>query len=74
MAFADHEKKIFTPRMTALDKLEKFIAELPDAERKSCLNILINAPEKKAMSTFRDEGQKISYETLKQWKEKHDVV
>jgi hypothetical protein len=74
MAFADHEKTIFAPRMTALDKLEKFLAELPEDERKSCLNILTNAPEKRVMVAFRDEGQKISYDTLKQWKEKNNVV
>jgi hypothetical protein len=74
MAFTDHEAEIFKPRLSALDKLETYIEGLPEKEQKSCLNILRNAPEKRVMVAFRAEGQKISYDTLKLWKEKHDVV
>lgn len=74
MSFADREQSILRPRKSAVDHLDEFLAALPDAEREVAVRILHQASQKKAMKAFRDEGFPLSYITLLNWKEKHNVI
>lgn len=74
MSFADREKSILKPRTTAADKLDEFLDSLPEEEREVAIRILKNASQKRAMNAFREEGFPLSYVTLCNWKDKHNVV
>ena len=74
MAFVEVEKEVFKPQLSAVEKLDKLLEELPKEESQAALNILVNASTKKAMIGFRKAGYPLGYDTLIAWKEKHNVV
>ena len=74
MSFVEREKKILKQRKNAADRLQDFLNSLPDVEKETAIRILVNASQKKAMDTFREEGYPISYVTLTNWKDKYSGI
>lgn len=73
MSFQDRLKEAETPRVDAVDKLNFYIESLPKDEQLALRELIISYPQRYAYEALREEGYKLTRDTIVKWKRRYVV-
>ena len=73
MSFQDRLKEAKTPRIDAVEKLNRYIEALPKEEQLALRELIISYPQRYAYEALREEGYKLTRDTIVKWKKRYVV-
>jgi hypothetical protein len=73
MSFQDRLKEAKTPRIDAVEKLNRYIEALPKEEQLALRELIISYPQRHSYDALREEGYKLTRDTIAKWKNRYVV-
>lgn len=73
MSFQEKLREAETPRIDAVEKLNRYIEALPKDEQLALRELIISYPQRYAYEALREEGYKLTRDTIAKWKKRYVV-
>lgn len=73
MSFQEKLREAETPRIDAVEKLNRYIEALPKDEQLALCELIISYPQRYAYEALREEGYKLTRDTIVKWKKRYVV-
>lgn len=73
MSFQDKLREAETPRIDAVEKLNRYIEALPKDEQLALRELIISYPQRYSYEALQSEGYKLTRDTIAKWKKRYVV-
>lgn len=73
MSFQEKLREAETPRMDAVEKLNRYIEALPKDEQLALRELIISYPQRYSYEALQSEGYKLTRDTIAKWKKRYVV-
>lgn len=73
MSFQEKLREAETPRIDAVEKLNRYIEALPKDEQLALRELIISYPQRYSYEALQSEGYKLTRDTIAKWKKRYVV-